>query len=552
MRANRVSIGRIGANLCLLLVSCVAGLSLCEFSLRILYPKYRHAAEARFRQDAMRIWARTADSRDWMSHQDTYRSHPFHHNNLALRQHRNFNEADLAAAINIGFFGDSFVENIFMDAPYSFTEPLDFLLNQGEERFNVLNFGVHGYGPGQSFLHYENLHWAKNLDHVFFVYCVNDLPDLWINDLFRSEAGGLVRNRPPRSAWWVPFMSRFRIIYLLLDSRTSLSSYVEEMSANQERTSLLHLKNRSRTRASLRGDISKKDLKNSADIFQRLIRKWKYLVETNGGTFHLVTLPDRPTVPEIASVIVEEDVRAISLYDCFGDHDATHSRQPWEDSPYKFKNDYHWNEAGNYMAAVCLYRFLEEEADLTRLSEEKIGKILSQYYSAFASWVPEKHRREEGRRAASPQTLASIREKYQAFPESDPFKEKEKNWRPAQSRLLIDSELDIYLDGRSLIYVKANCNLANIQEQDRFFLHVFPFDKNDLLQDSVRHGFENLDFGLGNSFPATIFKIGESCGIRARLPDYPIHRIRTGQFVPGKGHTWEEEVFIDPRPLEHG
>ena len=36
------------ANLFLLLVSCLAGLSLCELSLRIFYPKYQNVAEAQF------------------------------------------------------------------------------------------------------------------------------------------------------------------------------------------------------------------------------------------------------------------------------------------------------------------------------------------------------------------------------------------------------------------------------------------------------------------------------------------------------------------------
>ena len=42
-------------NLCLLLVSCAVGLALCEVSLRLFYPKYRHLADPQFRRDAERI-----------------------------------------------------------------------------------------------------------------------------------------------------------------------------------------------------------------------------------------------------------------------------------------------------------------------------------------------------------------------------------------------------------------------------------------------------------------------------------------------------------------
>ena len=95
-RARRMK--NLFANLCLVLVSCVAGLALCEASLRLFYPTYRHLAEAQFHTDAMRIWARTPNSRAWRNHLDTLVSHSFHHNNLAFRQHRDFSAADLAAA----------------------------------------------------------------------------------------------------------------------------------------------------------------------------------------------------------------------------------------------------------------------------------------------------------------------------------------------------------------------------------------------------------------------------------------------------------------------
>lgn len=143
-------------NLFLLLVSCLAGLSLCEVSLRLFYSKYRHAAEVQFHSHARRIWAYMPNDRGWEVHPDTNLLHSHLHNNLVLRQHRDFRSADLAAASNIGVFGDSFVENIHMDVPCSFTEPSDYLLNQSGTCFNVLNFGMWAYGPGQSLLHYNN------------------------------------------------------------------------------------------------------------------------------------------------------------------------------------------------------------------------------------------------------------------------------------------------------------------------------------------------------------------------------------------------------------
>ena len=192
-------------NLCLLLAACLVGLFLCEGSLRLFYPKYAPLAEARYRFDMRRIWGRIPNDRAERLHPDAGSWHAFHHNNLGLRQHRNFSTADLAAAINVGVFGDSSVENRRIDAPYSLTEPLDYLLNQSGRRFNVLNFGVEGYGPGQSLLHYEHFRYAEDLAHVFYVYCEeNDLRNIAETGLFDlDEAGRLVRHEGIRSSWWV-------------------------------------------------------------------------------------------------------------------------------------------------------------------------------------------------------------------------------------------------------------------------------------------------------------------------------------------------------------
>ena len=53
-------------------------------------------------------------------HPDTGVRHAVIHNNLALRQHRDFSEDDLVGAINVGVFGDSYTENLRLPSPYSF------------------------------------------------------------------------------------------------------------------------------------------------------------------------------------------------------------------------------------------------------------------------------------------------------------------------------------------------------------------------------------------------------------------------------------------------
>ena len=380
------------ANLGVVFASCLVGLFLCEVSLRLFYPKYRELADAQFFHDAQRIWARTPHQRSYRHHPDAGSPHPFYHNNLALRQHRNFSTADLASATNVGVFGDSFVENIYLPAPYSFTEPLDFLLNQSGKRFNVLNFGVQAYGPGQSFLHYEYFRYADNLDHVFYVYCDNDLWDLYATKLFSlDEAGRLIRNETIRASWWGPLIRRLHTPYLLLDVSGRWPSLFWDTTLIKE-----HLQDRHDERLwdGTYGAIKRAfrqrrpddaPLKNSLAIFRQLIRRWKHLAEHNGSSFSVVLLPNHPPQPFVVDLLRAEDVEVIDLYDCFGDIDPAHLRQRWEVSPYRSKNGPHWNEVGNRLAAVCLYRRLEEKMSLPRLPEDGLQKAIFQYYAAFGS-----------------------------------------------------------------------------------------------------------------------------------------------------------------------
>ena len=502
------------ANLCLLLVSCVVGLSLCEVSLRTVYPKYRHLADARFHSHARRIWAYMPNARSWEVHPDTDVLHPHLHNNLALRQHRDFSAADLAAATNIGVFGDSFVENIHMDVPYSFTEPLDYLLNQSGTPFNVLNFGVWAYGPGQSFLHYNDFLYRTDLDYVVFVYHSNDLQNMYETGLFHlDDAGNLVENAPRPSSGWVRFVSRLHLSYLLLDVHRRLSAYVEERRVdNQERRS----EHKRRVRA--KGGPSDGDLKQSLAIFKKLLRRWKHGVERNGSVFLVMTLPDTPINPSLADVFSEEEIEVIDLDACFGHHDPAHNDREWANSPYRLRNDYHWNEAGNELAAVCLYRVLEEKEGITALSEGGLQETLFQYYAAFGD---EPLKAWEGGGAISLETVAKIREQYWA---SDVF------------------DFDVSLEGDSLLYVKEDCSPADIKAP--FFLHVTPVDERDLPEHRRRDGFDDLGFS-----PGGLKTDDQRCVVRRRLPDYPIRHIHTGQFVEdaqgNHRNLWEEEFSMN-------
>ena len=100
------------------------------------------------------------------------------------------------------------------------------------------------------------------------------------------------------------------------------------------------------------------------------------------------------------------------------------------------------------------------------------------------------------------------------------------------------SDFDVYLRGNGLAYLKEPC--APGYADARFFLHIFPADPTDLPEDDREHGFANLDFQFADHGA----DIGGKCVAVRELPNYPIERIRTGQFVSGEGRVWGAEFPV--------
>ena len=90
----------------------------------------------------------------------------------------------------------------------------------------------------------------------------------------------------------------------------------------------------------------------------------------------------------------------------------------------------------------------------------------------------------------------------------------------------VRARYDVYFDAArgALTYARAPCAVAD--SRARFFLHVVPVDADNLPDDRVRYGFDNLDFHL----PERALFDGK-CLDTVRLPGYAVDHVRTGQFT---------------------
>ena len=165
----------------------------------------------------------------------------------------------------------------------------------------------------------------------------------------------------------------------------------------------------------------------------------------------------------------------------------------------------HWNAAGHRWAAEALLEYLKENQEICT----------------------------RRKRPATPPPPPSWLTDYRSVASGEPAAR---------------SVFDVYVGENTVSYLKSPCGAADVQA--RFFLHVVPENVADLPADRRQYGFDNLDFNY-DGFAA--LGLGGMCIAKRPLPDYPIARVRTGQFAPDEGQLWRAEFSVgvrqnDPQP----
>ena len=182
--------------------------------------------------------------------------------------------------------------------------------------------------------------------------------------------------------------------------------------------------------------------------------------------------------------------RGIPVID-YNDYVLRQGAEPGRDAIWK--HDPHWNTAGHRWAAEALLEYLKANQEICTRRKSP----------------------------ASPPPLPSWRTDYESIASGEPAAR---------------SVFDIYTGENTVSYLKSPCSAADVQAQ--FFLHVVPEDPEDLPADRRQYGFDNLDFHYGN---IAALALGGKCIAKRLLPDYPIARIRTGQFTPEGDQIWMAE-----------
>ena len=104
------------------------------------------------------------------------------------------------------------------------------------------------------------------------------------------------------------------------------------------------------------------------------------------------------------------------------------------------------------------------------------------------------------------------------------------------------ANFQVYIADGAVAYLKEPCAAADARAWEIFFLHIFPQDAADLPADRKQIGFVNADF----KFADFGVNLDGKCVAVAPLPDYPVERIRTGQYVAYAGTAlWSAEANVN-------
>ena len=218
-RSGVLHVKNILKNSALMLIATILSLGVAEGALRMEGRYHDLASQVLIPSRA--IWERPTNWIQFGPHPDMGipieirwdRDGTRNHSESSTRDKRNI----------IGFFGDSFVENRGVEDRFSFTSVLDAAARPGAR---VVNYGVAGYGLDQEYLRYKKYE-THDIRDVVYVFCQNDLRDLYRTGLTDMTKSGDIVFSEPRTNPVFRFTGRLHLTYLVITVYYKLHGLVD-------------------------------------------------------------------------------------------------------------------------------------------------------------------------------------------------------------------------------------------------------------------------------------------------------------------------------------
>jgi len=366
---------RMAQNTIVMTLSIALGLFLIEVILRI-DGRYHDLASHKLVYSRA-IWERPVDTVQFSKHLDLNVLIEIRTDADGVRNHSEI-PTDRKRNI-IGFFGDSFVENRRIEDRFSLTSILD--TAAGPEA-RVVNYGVDGYGLDQSYLRYQKYQ-KHDIKHVVYVFCENDLRNLYETGLTEVDQDGDIIIRAAKRNLFYQAIGRMHLTYLTLTAyykmmaflnlvRSSEVSPIDWFGDAKSHRARFHDRYADAVTSDFLSTTPSDDVLRLARKFLLLLKKWKLEVENANRTFTVLVLPRKSDADVAAKLFRDFDGNVIGLSRYFENYDN-----------FAFEHDDHWNEYGNVKAAEVIFDNQDFPFHGELKSMDFIGKLkieIDEYY----------------------------------------------------------------------------------------------------------------------------------------------------------------------------
>jgi hypothetical protein len=359
-------------NIAIISVSTLVGLLIVE-AILVFRGDYNYQL-TRNLKPSNTIYKRYANTVEYRQHPDLKFDIPIIYDSFGIRNSQLSSPSSMQNVT--GVFGDSFTENRRLPEEFSFTWLMNLFFEN--EKKNIYNFGVDGFGLEQSYQLYLNMAEKIDFEHIIYVFCENDLRNTYELRLFAFDADGNPVNRIDSgdikidlySRKLVSSLAKLRITYLLIESwlvitgayHASVQPFLNEKLLNKfsNNARKLHREKLADYMAMqivpeiISDNISPTTLKVS-EHFIKILLAFKNTVEQRGAKFTVAVLPREIDRKVARKVMTEEILKNTVFLQKFVEEDAVGGFSS------RFKNDCHWNEFGNLAAAMTLIPFLSDK-----------------------------------------------------------------------------------------------------------------------------------------------------------------------------------------------
>ena len=355
-------------NLLLFLSTTIFILILLELTL-IIIGNYSKLTKTNLKP-AISVFERPQDEILEFKHPDLNTKHYFYYDQNGVK---NTNKVTTSNKKNIiGFFGDSFTENVGVQEKFDLVNILD----KSVKKYNFVNYGIEGFSLDQAFLRYYKYK-NHNIDTVIYICHTDDYPRY--NIIQNIKKDGTFEIKEYNHSVIKKIIGKLNLTYLILDVYYRLKFILKNKEFYKNKSYLEFKINRFFSYSIVTdvldsngpNKISRNKKNELEKNFIKIIKLFNNEVVKSGRDFYIIVYPSERNI----NLFKNKKLKNLNIF---------YLKKNVLDKKYKFTNDGHWNEYGNLEVSNQLLKILKKEKKISFKNNylNKIKNDIDKIYNA--------------------------------------------------------------------------------------------------------------------------------------------------------------------------